>query len=72
MISKCEVCRINRIFVKDYRRVDDIYDNYLVCSNCCILNDNWFFKLKYSKEGIGKKRILSKIVEGTWKAYIIP
>jgi hypothetical protein len=33
------------------------------------LNNEWFFKLKYAIERIGKKRIISQITEGNLKDY---
>jgi hypothetical protein len=68
---RCEVCCTNIAQVKDYRHDEEGYTKYLVCPNCFILNDKWFFKLKYAKEGLGKKKILSQIIEGTWKEYLI-
>ncbi|MEW6685976.1 MAG: hypothetical protein AB1393_07205 [Candidatus Edwardsbacteria bacterium] len=71
MAIKCEVCCINDAQAKDYRNVEGMYGKYLVCPNCFILNDKWFFRLNYAKEGVGKKRILSQITEGSWKDYLI-
>ena len=68
---KCEVCGVNIAQAKDYRNTEEGYSKYLVCSNCFMLNDRWFFKLKYAKEGTSKKRVMSKITEGTWKDYFI-
>ncbi|GAB4290582.1 MAG: hypothetical protein Kow0090_03740 [Myxococcota bacterium] len=73
MAAKCEVCDINEVRVKDYRRsgVTRDYCEYFVCPNCFWLNDYWFFKLKNAKEGIGKKRIISRITEENWKEYLV-
>jgi len=71
MEIKCEICCINKVQVKDYRNTDEGYCKYFVCPNCFMLNDRWFFRLRHAKEGIGKKRIISKIIEGTWKDYLI-
>lgn len=69
---KCETCNINNAQVRDYRRTESgYYDKYLVCPNCFMLNDRWFFKLKYAKEKMGKKRIMAQITDGTWRDYII-
>ncbi|MCK4385767.1 MAG: hypothetical protein KAW52_05830 [candidate division Zixibacteria bacterium] len=70
MTVRCEVCCINIAQVKDYRHSGVGYDKYLVCPNCFMLDDRWFFKLKYAKEGIGKKKVMSRITDGTWKDYL--
>lgn len=72
MVVKCQICKINNAVAKDYRRIyDEFYDQYLVCYHCFWLNNNWFQKLMSAKEGLGKKRLISKIIEDTWKLYII-
>jgi|GEM_PF-1856052 len=73
MAIRCEVCHINKAYVKDYRMAEDSgnYNKYLVCLNCFMLNNEWFFKLKYAKEGISKKKIILQITEGNWKDYFI-
>ena len=70
MTIKCEVCGINSARVKDYRNSETGYNKYLVCSECFMLNDLWFFKLRYAREGMGKKRIIGQITGGTWKDYL--
>ncbi len=67
---KCDTCCINQAQVKDYRNVEGIYNKYLVCPNCFMLNDKWFFKLNYAKKELDKRKIISQITEGTWKDYI--
>ncbi len=69
-IFKCEICKINIVQVKDYRRGENGYDKYLVCQNCFMLDDLWFYKLKYAKEGICKKRVMSQITHDGWYDYI--
>lgn len=71
MPINCEVCGINVAQVKDYRNTETGYNKYLVCPSCFMLNDFWFFKLRYAKEGVSKKRIMSRITDGTWKDYLI-
>jgi hypothetical protein len=67
MTIKCEICNINNAQVKDYRKTEtDCYTKYLVCSNCFMLNDKWFFKLKYAK-----KTSRGKIIKRISKDYII-
>jgi hypothetical protein len=36
-----------------------------------MLDDESFFKLKYAKEGIAKKRVISMIIGGNWKGYLL-
>jgi hypothetical protein len=63
---------VNKAEFYDYRRIEgDCYDKYKVCSNCATLSDIWFLILMKAKEGIGKKRIMAKIVGGNWKDYLI-
>ncbi len=71
MSIKCEICGINNARVKDYRNNGISYTKYLVCENCFMLNDRWFFKLKYAKEGIAKREIISQMIEDTWKSYFV-
>lgn len=71
MILKCGICKINIARIKDYRRGEIGYDKYLVCPNCFMLNDLWFYKLKYAKEGVGKKRIISQIIGDGWENYLL-
>jgi len=70
-VIKCEVCGINDAEVRDCRYNGNVYDEYLVCYICVWVNDEWFFKLKYAKEGRSKKRIMAQIVKVTWKDYLI-
>lgn len=70
MAVKCEICGINNAQTTDYRNNDGIYSKYVVCPQCFLLNDRWFFKLKYAKEGISKKKVMAQIIEGTWKDYL--
>ncbi len=67
---KCEICHLNDAQVKDYRQTGLVYSKYWVCPNCFVLNDDWFFKLKYASDR-EKRKIISEIVEGDWKDYII-
>ena len=71
MVIKCEICNINNAVVKDYRNLTDEYEKYLVCYPCGTLNNYWFQKLKRAKEGLGKKIVISKIIEGNWRGYVI-
>ncbi|HEC82725.1 MAG TPA: hypothetical protein ENI53_02445 [Thermoplasmatales archaeon] len=71
MKIRCEICKINKAQLKDYRMPEDSesYNKYLVCLNCFMLDDKWFFKLKYAKEERDKKKIISKIVNGALEDY---
>jgi len=75
MEKKCDVCGINRACIKDYRDLTDqgmdVDVSYWVCYNCLNLNNYWFLKLYNAKNGLGKKRVISKIVEGDWKEWVI-
>jgi len=72
---KCDCCTINEAIVKDYREDERSgtgnLDKYYVCGNCLHLNNHWFYKLMETPTLLGKKRVMSKIVEGSWKEYII-
>jgi len=68
----CECCETNIAIAKDSREHDWGYDEPIVCGNCLSLNNEWFYRLQKAKEGIGKKRIMGKIMNsGSWKDYII-
>jgi hypothetical protein len=71
MSIKCEVCLVNNAQVKDYRYRTGTYNKYAVCRNCFMLDDESFFKLKYAKEGIAKKRVISMIIGGNRKGYLL-
>ena len=42
-----------------------------MCVNCMQLNNYWFYKLLNTPTLLGKKHVISKIVEGSWKKYLI-
>ncbi len=71
MSIKCEACLINHAEVKDHRYSVGGYNKYVVCSNCFKLNDECFFRLKYAKEGISKKRVISRIMGENWESYLL-
>lgn len=69
----CECCGVNEAQVKDYRTNEETgeLEKYWVCVNCMQLNDYWFYKLLNTPTLLGKKRVISKIVEGKWKKYLL-
>lgn len=70
MAIKCDACRVNDAVVKDYRYNGNVYDKCIVCPTCFRPDDVWFFKIKYAKKGISKKRVMSQIIDGRWKDYL--
>lgn len=67
----CEVCGINIATAKDYREEHEESIQYYVCGNCLSINDEWYFRILRAKDGIGKKRVLGRLTEKGWKAYLI-